>query len=170
MRYLMLAALAVASAAGAQQAATPQAVPQPTRAAPAGVATIGPALPGAARAKPTTTPGAVSKGAPINGVLTLYGNERCPTDNDGNEVVVCVRRSAAEQFRVPKELRDLQVTPENASWATKARATLDAGVGPNAIGSCSTVGPGGQSGCFAQSVRANRAENRARSEAEARLP
>ena len=42
--------------------------------------------PGAPRAVSTETPGAVPKRAPINGVLTLYGNERCPTDTDGNEV------------------------------------------------------------------------------------
>jgi len=84
--------------------------------------------------------------------------------------VVCVRRSAAEQFRVPKELRELEVTPENASWAAKAQATLNSGVGPSSVGSCSAIGPGGQSGCFAQSVRADRAENRARSDAQARLP
>jgi len=83
--------------------------------------------------------------------------------------VVCQRRSAAEQFRVPKELRELEVTPENASWATKARATLDTGVGASSVGSCSAVGPGGQSGCFAQATRAARAENQARKDA-ARVP
>jgi len=83
--------------------------------------------------------------------------------------VVCQRRSAAEQFRVPKELRELEVTPENASWATKARATLDTGVGVSSVGSCSAVGPGGQSGCFAQATRAARAENQARKDA-ARVP
>ncbi|HEU0043905.1 hypothetical protein [Sphingomonas sp.] len=114
--------------------------------------------------------GAVPKRAPINGVLTLYGNERCPTDTDGNEVVVCVRRSAAEQFRVPKELREFEVTPENAAWAAKAQGTLASGEGVNSIGSCSVVGPGGQSGCFLQSARANRAENKARAKEARNVP
>ena len=128
------------------------------------------ALPGAPRVKPVDAPSQAPRSAPINGVLTLYGNQRCPTDADGNEVVVCVRRSAAEQFRVPKELREFEVTPENASWAAKAQGTLAAGEGVNAIGSCSVVGPGGQSGCFLQSARANRAENKQRAVEANRAP
>jgi hypothetical protein len=127
-------------------------------------------LPSAQVRKPISIPGEISKSAPVNGVVVLYGNERCPTDPDGNEVVVCVRRSAQEQFRVPKELREFQVTPQNESWAAQAQATLDAGVGANTIGSCSVVGQGGQTGCFAQRVRESRRENAARADAQARLP
>ncbi|SEN72213.1 hypothetical protein SAMN05192583_3392 [Sphingomonas gellani] len=121
------------------------------------------ALPGAA--KPRTAPSgpaSVSRNAPVNGVLVLYGNERCPTDNDGNEVVVCTRRSANEQFRVPKELREFQITPQNESWAVRAQGATTEGVGANATGSCSVVGQSGQTGCFNQAVRANRAANKAR--------
>ena len=121
-----------------------------------------PALPGAAKPKPVTGPGQVSRNAPVNGVLVLYGNERCPTDNDGNEIVVCTRRSASEQFRVPKELREFQITPQNEAWAAKAQGVADTGVGANSIGSCSTVGPGGATGCFNQAARANRQTNKAR--------
>ena len=133
-----------------------------------GVAQV--AGPGVERPKAEQGAGEVARGAAINGVLTLYGNQRCPTDTDGNEVVVCVRRSAAEQFRVPKELREFEVTPENAAWAAKAQGTLAAGEGVNSIGSCSVVGPGGQSGCFLQSARANRAENKARAKEERAAP
>ncbi len=128
------------------------------------------ARPGAPAAKPAVAPGEVAKGAAINGVLVLYGNQRCPTDTSGNEIVVCERRSAAEQYRVPKELREFQVTPENAAWAAKAQATLNEGTGVNGIGSCSTVGAGGQSGCFLAQARADRAENKARKDAESRVP
>ena len=147
MRKLTVAALLVAAPATAQVAGP--GVSKPVAAEPAG---------------------GVPKRAPINGVLTLYGNERCPTDTDGNEVVVCVRRSAAEQFRVPKELREFEVTPENAAWAAKAQGTLASGEGVNGTGSCSVVGPGGQSGCFLQSARANRAENKQRSVEASRAP
>ena len=147
MRMLMLAALLVGAPGVAQVA--------------------GPGVSQPAATEPT---GAVPKRAPINGVLTLYGNERCPTDTDGNEVVVCVRRSAAEQFRVPKELREFEVTPENASWAAKAQGTLASGEGVNGIGSCSVVGAGGASGCFLQSARANRAENKQRAVEANRAP
>lgn len=148
MKAFLIAAAMLAGPAAAQQAA----------------------LPGAPKAKPAEGPAEVSKSAPVNGVLVLYGNQRCPTDNDGNEVVVCVRRSASEQFRVPKELRELQITPENEAWAAKSGATLAAGEGANAIGSCSTVGPGGQSGCFLQAARANKGENQARKVEESRAP
>ena len=148
MKQLMMAALMVAAPATAQQVAGP----------------------GASRPRTTQAPGEVARGAAVNGVLVLYGNQRCPTDREGNEVVVCERRSASEQFRVPKELREFQITPENQAWAAKAQGTLAAGVGANSIGSCSVIGPGGQSGCFMQAARANRAENKARATEERRAP
>lgn len=129
-----------------------------------------PALPGAARPVIINTPGEVAKRAPVNGVLILYGNERCPTNTDGEEIVICERRSAREQYRVPKELREFEVTPQNESWAARAQGTLDAGVGANSTGSCSTVGAGGQTGCFIQNARAARKENKARAVEAARVP
>lgn len=132
--------------------------------------TTQPALPGAARPVVIQAPGEVAKRAPVNGVLVLYGNERCPTNTDGQEIVICERRSAREQYRVPKELREFQVTPQNESWAARAQGTLDTGVGASSIGSCSTVGAGGQTGCFLQNARAARKENQARKAEEARVP
>jgi hypothetical protein len=129
-----------------------------------------PALPGASKPVVINAPGEVAKRAPVNGVLVLYGNERCPTNNDGAEIVICERRSAREQYRVPKELREFQVTPQNESWAARAQGTLDTGVGTNSTGSCSTVGAGGQTGCFMQGARAARKENQARKVEEARVP
>lgn len=128
------------------------------------------ALPGATRTTAVERPGEVAKGAPVNGVLVLYGNQRCPTNSDGNEIVVCERRSAQEQFRIPKEMREFQVTPQNESWAAKAQGAMDAAPGTNSIGSCSTVGAGGATGCFAQRVRDARAENRANAKAAPVLP
>ena len=128
------------------------------------------ALPGAERPRPVQQQSGTGRGAPVNGVLVLYGNERCPTNNDGAEIVICERRSAREQYRVPKELREFQVTPQNESWAARAQGTLDTGVGTNSTGSCSTVGAGGQTGCFMQGARAARKENQARKVEEARVP
>jgi len=147
MRMMMAAALLVAGPVAAQTVTSGAAIP---------------AKPGAPAAKPASAPGEVSRSAPVNGVLTLFGNERCPTNAQGEEIVICVRRSAREQYRVPKELREFAVTPENESWAAKAQGTLGTGVGANSIGSCSTVGPGGATGCFGQRVREARRENKER--------
>ena len=147
MRMILAAAMLVASPLAAQSVMPGTAVP---------------AKPGAAAPKPVSAPGEVSRSAPVNGVLTLFGNERCPTNAQGEEIVICVRRSAQEQYRVPKELREFAVTPENESWAAKAQGTLGTGVGANSIGSCSTVGPGGATGCFGQRVREARRENKER--------
>lgn len=126
------------------------------------------ALPGVIPVKPSQGLGEVAKRAPVNGVLVLYGNERCPTDQAGDEIVVCERRGAEEQFRVPKELRNFQITPENASWAVKQKAILSAGgAGVNGTGSCSVNGAGGQSGCLADQIAASRAANAERKAAEA---
>ena len=54
-------------------------IPAPVRA---------PALPGAPAVPKPEGPGEVSRNAPVNGVLVLFGNERCPTDENGNEIVV----------------------------------------------------------------------------------
>ncbi len=103
-----------------------------------------------------------------NGTLVIYGNDKCPTNTNGEEIVVCVRRSEQERFRIPKELRELEVTPENESWAMRAEANQN--VGATGTGSCSTVGPGGQTGCFVQRANAARAERRARRDAETNIP
>lgn len=111
------------------------------------------------RVPKTTIAEGVSRSAPVNGVLVLYGNERCPTNTDGAEVVVCTRRPAEEQFRIPKELRNFEVTPENQAWAARAQANQDVGV--VGVGSCSTVGAASASGCITQQATRWRQERRA---------
>jgi hypothetical protein len=87
-------------------------------------------------------------------VLIIYGNDKCPTNASGEEIVVCARRPEGERFRIPKELRTpIIVTPENASWATKANDAMNAG-SASGIGSCSAAGGGGWTGCWAEQMRA----------------
>lgn len=119
----------------------------------------GPPAPGTPRVKRTTIAEGVSRSAPINGVIVLYGNERCPTNTDGAEVVVCTRRPAEEQFRIPKELRNFELTPENQNWAAKDAA--NATVGAGGVGSCSTVGASGGTGCVLQNTTRWKRERRA---------
>lgn len=111
---------------------------------------------------------AIAQNAPQNGVLVIYGDDKCPTNADGEEVVICVRRPAEERFRIPKELRDQEVTPQNESWAVRQQGALS--VGETGIGSCSAMGPGGGIGCSTREIQAGKAEADARKRAEKVLP
>ncbi|MFT3976011.1 MAG: hypothetical protein QM688_02685 [Sphingomonas bacterium] len=162
VRSFILAALLLAPTALSAQTATKEAPPEPLIIPPPSAKEV--ALPGAQRTSRQSVSNDVSHNAPVNGVLTLYGNERCPTNKEGAEVVVCVRRSAEEQFRIPKELRNFEVTPENAAWATREKGNAD--VGAVGVGSCSTVGAGGATGCFVQQANRAKAESRARAKEE----
>ncbi|HEX8622017.1 MAG TPA: hypothetical protein VF718_08595, partial [Allosphingosinicella sp.] len=79
--------------------------------------------------------------------LVVYGKDPCPRAASGEEIVICARRPETERYRIPRELRDTQPDddPESASWAARAEALEY--VGRGGIQSCSTVGPGGASGC-----------------------
>jgi hypothetical protein len=86
--------------------------------------------------------------------LVVYGRDPCPRAASGEEIVVCARRPETERYRIPKELRDSATDddPESTSWAVRAESLEYAG--RTGIQSCSTVGPGGVSGCWNELVRA----------------
>jgi hypothetical protein len=102
------------------------------------------------------------------GELIIYGDDKCPTNDSGEEIVVCRRLDESERFRVPKDLRELQITPKNEAWAVRQQSALVEG--QTGTGSCSTVGPGGQTGCFVREATAAKADARARKKAETDLP
>ena len=98
-------------------------------------------------------------------VLDIFGNDKCPTNAAGEEIVVCARRPEAERYRIPKEFRQSsEIAPGNQSWANRA-ASLDS-VGRTGTDSCSTTGPSGWTGCWAQQMRQARAEKRAAAAAD----
>jgi hypothetical protein len=94
---------------------------------------------------------AAEPAAPRSSTLVVYGNDACPKSSD-DEVVVCARRPENERYRVPKELREKERLPGGLAWGQQVSQMEEATrfTRPN---SCSTVGSGGQSGCFAQSIR-----------------
>lgn len=92
--------------------------------------------------------------------LVVYGKDPCPRAQSADEVVVCARRPETERYRIPRELRDSATgeDPDGTSWAARAEALEY--VGRTGIQSCSTVGPGGVSGCWNEMVRAWRRDRR----------
>ena len=97
-------------------------------------------------------------------ILVIYGSDKCPTNAAGEEIYVCARRPDSERYRIPKELRTpIEITPQNSSWAMRANETMSAGAATG-IGSCSNVGPGAWTGCWAQQMRAAREERRENTE------
>ena len=91
--------------------------------------------------------------------VIVYGNDPCPRGGEG-EVIICGRRPDNDRYRIPRELRD-EVSaddPESTSWAARAQSLEY--VGRTGIQSCSTVGPGGFTGCWAEMIRAARNERR----------
>jgi hypothetical protein len=89
--------------------------------------------------------------------VVIYGNDPCPVSE--NEIIVCARRPEKERFRIPEELRTGDpADPRNRSWADRAESLEYVGrAGPQ---SCSTVGPGGFTGCWAEMMRAARGDRR----------
>jgi hypothetical protein len=100
-------------------------------------------------------PAATRAAEPKISTMIVYGDDPCPPSTD-DTIIVCGRQPEKERYRIPEALRGNPNDPTNQAWATRAQALEYAGRG--GIGSCSTTGPGGASGCFNQIVRQARAE------------
>lgn len=119
-------------------------------------------------AAPLLVPAAQAQTAQ-NGVLLIYGEDKCPTNDNGEEIVVCQRLDESERFRIPQTLRGSTGRPQaNESWAVRSEDALDAG--RMGTGSCSTVGANGSTGCFVRNATRARAESKERREAQTDLP
>jgi hypothetical protein len=87
--------------------------------------------------------------------LIIYGDDPCPGSTD-DEIIVCARKPESDRYRIPENLRRNPSDPANRSW--HERAIELSYVGRSGTQSCSTVGPGGWTGCFDQLAGAWRAE------------
>lgn len=90
--------------------------------------------------------------------LTVYGNDPCPPGAD-DEIVVCGREPESERYRIPKSLRETKYQPPARSWASRVH-TLDDVSRAGRPNSCSVVGTGGQTGCYAHALEQWFAERR----------
>ena len=91
-------------------------------------------------------------------VLVIFGNDPCPTNASGDEIIVCARRPETERYRIPKEVRPRSQAPQNQSWAERSQSAMSVGRTGTGTGSCSAVGGGGWTGCWAEQMRAAKAE------------
>ena len=95
--------------------------------------------------------------------VVVYGRDRCPRGS-GDEIVICARRPESERYRIPRALRDRTPDRGGTSWAARARSLEY--VGRTGIQSCSTVGPGGFTGCWNEMMRQAREDRRANPEGQ----
>ena len=96
-------------------------------------------------------------------VLTIYGDDRCPSNT------ICVTKPEGERYRIPKELRPASAKPANQSWAVRAQGTISEGT--SAPSACNNVGAaGGWTGCWADEMNKARAAAKADREAQKVLP
>ena len=116
------------------------------------------ALPGIAAAQEQDT--VVSDTTKRIRQVFIYGNEPCPTSTSADEIVVCQRAPAEEQYRIPPRFREPAPSPANQAWQNRVTTVEEV----NRIGlpgSCSPVGAGGQTGCARQAAERAAAERRA---------
>jgi hypothetical protein len=83
--------------------------------------------------------------------VIVYGNDPCPRDT--SEIVVCARRPESERYRLPPEAQAPNPADTRSALERQQdiREATDTGTD-----SCSTVGPGGHTGCLQQRINRSR--------------
>lgn len=100
--------------------------------------------------------------------LVVYGNDPCPTTDDGS-IVVCARKPESERYRIPKALRQKPVVSGGPGWGSQV-ANIDADARRYIPGSCSVIGAYGQTGCTAAMLSQWFAERRMQQQERAGIP
>jgi predicted Abi (CAAX) family protease len=113
--------------------------------------------------KPPPAPNADTS-QPRRRLVTVFGTEACPKPTSSDEIVVCARLPDSEQYRIPEQLRQAQnqVSPFQANRKLLLGDASAGTTGAGAVGSCSTIGPGAQSGCNQQDIDAWAADRSSR--------
>jgi len=86
--------------------------------------------------------------------ITVFGSDPCPTSTNPDEVVVCARRPEEERYRLPNPEPRPGDRVESSN-SQRLAETMDVGQA-GGTGSCSTVGPGGATGCFVRGATTSR--------------
>jgi hypothetical protein len=91
----------------------------------------------------------------------------CPPKRNANEVVVCGQSDEDPPYRLPKTFRDQGFRVDGAadSVSRERHKLMDAGAAMG-TGSCSSVGPGGWTGCMVRQWRADEQQRGFRSPSE----
>ncbi|PZU09387.1 MAG: hypothetical protein DI606_13880 [Sphingobium sp.] len=108
--------------------------------------------------QPASTPAAADPGSEKVNIVIVYGDDACP-QSQGNDIVVCARKGEEERYRIPEPLRGDPNEPSKQAWGERVRSMEY--VGRSGTESCSPVGAGGATGCFAQLARLAKAERQA---------
>jgi hypothetical protein len=127
------------------------------------VSTQAPGVTGYSSLKPAP-PANGDSSQPRRRLVTVFGTEPCPKPSSPDEVVVCARLPPSEQYRIPPQLRkaENQPSPFQQNRALLLGSAQDGVTGAGAVGSCSTIGPGAQSGCNQQDIDAWAADRSSR--------
>jgi hypothetical protein len=100
-------------------------------------------------------------------IMDIFGDQKCPISN-GEEIVVCRRLPANEQYRIPKDLRDSAKDAPVPNWSSRA-LNLEY-VGQTGASTCTPTGGGSETGCWTKLMNQARAERKEAKKAEPVLP
>lgn len=97
------------------------------------------------------SPAAAQDGSYRTRTVVIFGDDECPQATNPDEIIVCARRPEEERYRIPKEIREAEKAKiRREDDVAASRAALASGrPAATGIGSCSTVGAGGGTGCNA---------------------